>query len=152
MTMLIHRVFLTGLALVVVSTTGSPASGADFTVKIFDLGSNRRNGQVVTVTITPVDAAGNVVVDPGITFDADLANATSKNVDTGLTVVRVNNAQVRAVTFTFTGAGLLRTDVQRLRNAANLAFDVAVPKDPCAPVCVPQRRSKCGFLFGCFGW
>jgi len=133
------------LAIIILSVYAGTASAAVFTVNIFDLKNNRRAGQVVTVTVTAVDSDNNLVTNPRINFDGDrdaagaLVISTQKDVDTGRTVVTVDDERVSAVTFTFTGSGLLTTTDQRFRNVANLEYEVSVPDNLARPYCASCR-------------
>jgi hypothetical protein len=146
MTRLYRQIVLLLATLVGLGLSADRAGAAVFTVNIFDLQNNRRVGEVITVTVTAIDAGNNIVVNPNVNFDGDamggvLTITTQKDVTAGRTVVTVNDARVSSVTFTFTGDDVVGTVDQRLRNVNNLDYEVAVPRRAQEVQCCPPSKS-----------
>ena len=112
---------------------------------IFDLQNNLRSGEAITVTVTAIDAGNNIVDNPNVNFDGDMvggvpAITTQKIVMVGRTVVTVNDTRVASVTFSFSGADVVGSVDQRLRNVNNLNFEVAIPRQAQGIECPPPSQ------------
>ena len=108
---------------------------ATFTINIFDLKNNLRNGVRVTVEVTAIDANDNVISNPNVTINGTASRR--QEIVNGVATIVVTDTNVSAVEVVFSGAGLETTAVQRLRNVNPVTLEVAVPNARFDTWCVP---------------
>jgi hypothetical protein len=134
---MVHCILVFGIALLL----GAAAVDAStISVNALNLKGKKRDNVAITVTAEGLDENDNVVALPSGANQVIRNGNYSFNFD----------ANVKAVTLTFRGAGLETTTLQRVFNNADRTIDIGVPEGPsndhCCDLYSPPRIRHFGLF------